>query len=319
MNKNILLACFVLILTSIASCKKDSDDETFVDFDHEAQITIDRDSIYSYLATHYYNTNDSIIYTIGNVGANSLPIEEQLPLKNDPNLDSITGIDANGLEAAYTLYYYEISEGIDNGNVGFSSPSTADGVFVKFTGTLLDSTVFDSVEDYPVWYQLSGTIKGWRRGLSKFKRGTFTTENGDFIFENPGKGYIIFPSGLGFLNGYVGGMSNSTNSCLIFRIELDDVKLSDGDSDGIPTKFEVTFDEGLNIIIYDTDGDGYADSVDVDDDNDYTSTLAEVKDEYPLDVRGNYDFDYDELGKNIVAKGTTDGIPNYKNAEKNLE
>jgi hypothetical protein len=51
---------------------------------------------------------------------------------------------------------------------------------------------------------------------------------------------------------------------------LDDVHLIDTDLDRVPTKFEITFDEG-----------------------------------------GNYDFNDDVTAKNIVAKGTIDGIPDF--------
>lgn len=309
------------------SCDNDSDTVEVEPFDYEGQIPIDESSIDEYLESHYYNTNDSIIYTIGNEGGNSLSLDDQLPLNEDPKLESIEGIEIviNDSVLSYKMYYYEIAAGIDDGNIGYSSPSPLDFVFVKYTGMLLDSTVFDSQEDYPVWFSLDGgVIEGWQRGMTKFKRGTFkesTAIVGDLEFVNPGKGYLIFSSGLGYHNGTVGGLTDTSNSPLIFRIELDDVKLSDIDSDLVPDKFEVTFDSEWNEIFEytdgdDYDGDGVNDTNDVDDDNDYTLTTDEVSDEYSIDARGNINFTYDIDG-NIIGK--TGGVPNYKNEDNHLE
>jgi hypothetical protein len=327
MYKNILFSVLVLLMIFSVSCEKDTNEIVTTPFDHDAQLIIDRDSINNYLNTHYYNTNDGRLWSVGFVGGDALPIEDQVPLKEDPKLDSIEGIKANGTLETYTMYYYIEEEGVDNGNIGFSSPSTVDSVFVKYSGMLLDSTVFDSREDYPVWFQLPNTIEGWGRGLPQFTRGTFeTTEDEDFNFINPGRGYIIFPSGLGYMNGAVGGLPYTSNSCLIFRIELDDVNLIDTDLDGVPTKFEISFDAAGNITTYNTDGDNKDDFEDVDDDNDFVTTRDEVMNEFvtignPLDARGNIDFPYfidpdtGETGKVIL--GMTSPIPNYKDFNKN--
>ena len=162
MNKNILLSLLIIATIIIVSCKKE-DEVVIPPFDHEAQIPMDQDSINKYLAKHYYNTKDSVFWTIGagSEATGALPVADQLPLNKDTNLDSIEGIDANGTVADYKMYYYEIAEGIDNGNIGFSNPSPVDSVFVKYTGTLLDSTVFDSREDYAIWFMLPNTIQGW--------------------------------------------------------------------------------------------------------------------------------------------------------------
>jgi hypothetical protein len=314
----------------VISCEKDSNQAVAPDpYDHESQIPKDRDSISKYLNEHYFNEDTKSIWSIGSPGGATV----QTPLSQDPKLETISGIEFNGTVSSYEMYYYEISEGIDDvGNIGFSSPSPVDSVFVKYSGMLLDSTVFDSKEDYPVWFQLPNTIEGWARGLTKFKRGSFkenTEENveendiiGDHKFLNPGKGYIIFPSGLGYKNSGSGIIP--ANSPLVFRIELDDVNLIDTDLDLVPTKFEINIDAAGNITTYNTDGDTKDDFDDVDDDNDFSLTKDEVLDEYVYilneegkldtiyDTRGNVIFEYHANG-NIVAKGTTDGIPNYKN------
>lgn len=316
MNKNILLSLLIIATIIIVSCKKE-DEVVIPPFDHEAQISIDQDTIYSYLASHYYNTKDSIFWSIGSgsEATGALPVVDQLPLNKDSNLDSIEGIDANGTVGDYKMYYYEIAEGIDNGNEGFSSPSPVDSVFVKYAGTLLDSTVFDSREDYPVWFMLQNLVQGWSKGLPKFKRGTFETDDDeDFIFENSGKGYLIMPSGLGYQNSTVGGITGSANSPLIFRIELNDVKLIDTDLDMVPTKFEINYDLAGNITTYNTDGDTRDDFEDVDDNNDFDLTKDQVLSEFPsLDARGNVDFSYqtDDNGQ-LQIVSPTGGTPQYK-------
>ncbi|WP_152287971.1 FKBP-type peptidyl-prolyl cis-trans isomerase [Flavicella marina] len=314
-QKNIIYLLVTLLIFSI-SCKKESNEIVTDPFDHEAQLIIDRDSLYSYLSTHYFNTNDSLIWSIDNDEVGSLPPESRISLKDDPKLDSIDGISFTEIVADYTMYYYVFEEGVDTGNVGYSSPSPVDSVYVKYSGMLLDSTVFDSREDYPIWFLLSNTVVGWRRGMTKLKRGTFeTAPDDDHIFHNSGKGYLIFPSGLGYANVEQSGIP--PNSPLIFRIELNDVKLTDFDLDLVPTKFELSFDDGLNITADDFDGDGVEDYRDVDDDNDFSSTRDEVLDEFTTrDARGNIDFPYDEDGR---IEGVNGGTPNYKNSNVHLE
>jgi len=327
MIKNIVFSFVILIVVIAVSCDNDSNDQTIATpYDHEAQIPIDREALIVYLSTHYYNTNDGFIWTIGNEEAGSLPLEDQIALINDENLDSIEGIDPVDIEtiSTYTMYYYIEEEGIDNGNVGYTSPSPVDSVFVRYSGMLLDSTVFDSRWDFPIWFQLPNNVEGWRRGLPKFKRGTFqTTGDEDFIFENPGLGYIFFPSGLGYRDR--AQISIPANSNLVFRVELDDVKLIDTDLDLVPTKFELSIDAAGNITTYNSDEDSLFDFQDVDDDNDFTLTKDEVLDEFTtLDARGNIDFPYGADG-NIAAKGSVTpenpngDTPNYKNPDKHLE
>lgn len=314
-QKNIIYLLVTLLIFSI-SCKKESNEIVTDPFDHEAQLIIDRDSLYSYLSTHYFNTNDSLIWSIDNDEVGSLPPESRIPLNADPKLDSIEGISYSDVVSDYKMYYYVFEEGIDNGNVGYSSPSSVDSVFVKYTGMLLDSTVFDSREDHPIWFYLPNLVEGWKRGMTKLKRGTFeTAADEDFIFHDSGKGYLIFPSGLGYANGVQANVP--ANSPLIFRIELNDVKLIDTDLDLVPTKFEISFDDGLNITTDDFDGDGVEDYRDVDDDNDFSSTRDEVLDEFTgRDARGNIDFPYDEDGR---IEGVNGGLPNYKNSDVHLE
>ena len=327
MNKNIFFSLLILLVLFCVSCKKDSALVVADPFDHEAQIPIDKELLDEYLSSHYYNTNDGLIWTIGSNGGDG--IEE--PLIDDKNLNSIEGIEYNGTVATYTMYYYTENEGSGSGKEGYSRPSPVDSVFVRYSGMLLDSTVFDAKEDYPIWFQLSNTIQGWGRGVSKFKRGSFKENDSiadDYEFVNPGKGYLFIPSGLGYQN--LGSGIIPPNAPLVFRIELDDVKLIDTDLDLVPTKFEMLIDKAGNITTYDTDGDSRDDFEDVDDDNDFTLTKDEVIDQYgsPYSCSDDpSDPNYCENSRVEVEfifdkDGDVDGVitnPNYKNSEVNLE
>lgn len=329
MNKNIFYALSLVALLVGISCKEveNTHPNTITYYDHEAQLPKDRDSLIKYLSTHYYNPGDENIYTIGD--EEGLPNAEQLPLFEDPKLKTIEGIEANGTVATYSMYYYMIHEGEDNINKGFASPSPIDSVRVKYRGQLPDGTVFDDgisdengTNEEPIWLQLIYTIEGWRRGLPKFKRGLYTKgANNEDNYSGNGKGYIFFPSGLGY--GEIGSYNIPANSNLIFKVELFDVNLIDTDLDGVPTKFEINIDNAGNITTYDTDGDGFEDYRDVTDDKDKVSTRDEVYYEYVFikddqgnsteeyDSRGNIKFLYSADGKRIIGKENE--VPNYKN------
>jgi hypothetical protein len=314
MNKKIIYSLLSFLLLLGVSCDDDTTSPITVvdDYDHESQIAIDQAKLDTYFEEHYVNETVSGEFELLTVGSEGIPDGETL-LSEDPKLLSIEGIEANGTVTDYTMYYYMTAEGADTS--GFGSPCPIDSVFVKYTGMTLDGAVFDSRPVYPVWLQLSVVVQGWSRGLTKFQRGTFKSlPDDDFEFENEGKGFLFFPSGLGYRNFSQGSIP--ANSPLIFEIELDDVNLIDTDLDTVPTKFEITIDTAGNLTFYDTDGDGFDDYTDKDDDNDQKLTKEEVASEYTtFDARGDIEFTYDATGDTIVAKGTTDGLPNYKTSE----
>ena len=105
-----------------------------------------------------------------------------------------------------------------------------------------------------------------------------TEANDDFHYDNPGKGYLFIPSGLGYRNSSQGAIT--ANSPLVFKIALHDVNLVDSDLDGVPSKYEYTVEENGKITVVDTDGDGFNDYLDRDDDGDGILTRTEVVKEY---------------------------------------
>ena len=89
------------------------------------------------------------------------------------------------------------------------SPTLTSTVEVKYTGYLLNGTVFDkTATDKTFTYALSGLIKGWQIGIPYMKKG--------------GKATFFVPSALGY--GDVATGPIPANSVLIFDIELVDVK-----------------------------------------------------------------------------------------------
>lgn len=309
MKKYILLCIYTLSGLIITSCDDDTTSSNPIDdFDHESQIAIDQAALDAYFETHYFNDTDKGIWTIPEGG-------DQTPLSLDENLMTIEGIEANGTVTDYTMYYYKYAEGSDV--IAKGNPSPIDSVFVTYTGMLLDSTVFDFRPTYPVWLTLTSTVQGWAHGIPKFKGGELVTiGDGDFTYNDVGEGYLFFPSGLGYKNIAQGGIP--ANSPLVFRIGLSDIHLVDHDLDLVPSRYELTFDAAGNFTKYDTDGDGFDDYQDADDDGDKTITSEEVESEFLVD--GEIVFDFNEAGE-IVAKGSVspenpDGdLPAYKNPD----
>lgn len=86
--------------------------------------------------------------------------------------------------------------------------SMEDTVYVKYTGSLSDGTVFDQTDDEPVSFPLTGVISGFAEGLRLVGEG--------------GKVQLVIPSAIGY--GEQGNQVIPANSTLIFDVEL--VKIS---------------------------------------------------------------------------------------------
>ena len=99
------------------------------------------------------------------------------------------------------LQYKVIKEGSGE------SPKPTDEVVVKYTGKLLDGTVFDSTDNRggePAKFRLNAVIKGWTEGMQKMKEGA--------IYE------FYIPSDLAY--GERGRPGIPPNSVLVFNVEL---------------------------------------------------------------------------------------------------
>src|SRR6202162_977010 len=90
-------------------------------------------------------------------------------------------------------------------------PKATDMVTVKYRGTLIDGTEFDSSyrRGHPATFPLTGVIKGWTEGLQLMK---------------PGSKYQFFvPSNLAYGERSV-GPDIAANATLVFEVELLEVK-----------------------------------------------------------------------------------------------
>ncbi|WP_372744006.1 FKBP-type peptidyl-prolyl cis-trans isomerase [Lutibacter sp.] len=253
---------FIAILGFIAfGCRKDDNDN----FDAEAQAEIDDASLIAYLQSHYLN-DDGAIWTITN--------------GETPLMDQVQKMDITENDIEYKLYYLTLNEGTTN------APKRSDSIFTKYYGMMLDSTIFDTSTS-KVWFSLTSLIDGWSYGFTKFKGGSkIINIDESFYYENYGEGFLFIPSGLGY--GNVEQNIIKANSPLVFKIELHDINYADHDNDGILSSNEDRNNDG-NVKNDDTDGDGIADYLDVDDDGDGILTKNE----------------------SLTEDTDGDGIPNY--------
>ena len=100
------------------------------------------------------------------------------------------------------LYYQITSPGSG------PSPTSGSKIFIKYTGKLLNGTIFDQQTTASVSYGLSGMIQGFQIGLPLIQKG--------------GTIKLIVPSSLGY--GCKGFGSVPGNSILYFEVELTDVQ-----------------------------------------------------------------------------------------------
>ena len=106
-----------------------------------------------------------------------------------------------GLSHGSGLYYQVINQG--------SGPTatTSSQVSVRYTGKLLNGTVFDSQTGTPVTFPLGGTIPGFQIGLQLIQKG--------------GTIKMIIPSSLAY--GCSGNSGIAGNSILFFEVQLVDI------------------------------------------------------------------------------------------------
>ncbi len=321
---NVKKIVFLLALVSIGwSCNNDDDnnpDAVPPLLLSEVAVTDDA-AIMEYLETHFYNYEDFespegdfdfkiVIDTIAGANASKIPLSMQVQSATI----SISSAAQFGLDEEETVnhkYYYLIARQ----GVG-SSPSVADSTFVRYEGSLLNGTSFDSSLNTPVWFDLSqiqaplGGARGFTEGMVNFNGGgePIINPDGTFEVEDYGIGMIIFPSGLGFFNAIRASIPQY--SPLIFTIDLFTFEQTDHDDDGIPS------------ILEDLDGDGYMyndntdeqqeidngiiarfpNFLDLDDDGDGIATRDEISDE-----EGNIIFPYPDTDG--------DGTPDYLDSD----
>lgn len=309
----------VAILVSFISCGDDDDDNT-VDFeirDRTEQQVIDKDSIISYLTTHYYNS--SFIASTSNAKYTDIVITE-LPQDTDGNylampnpdentllLDAVDVFTSTYLEVSYEYYILRLNEG------GGESPKFTDAIRVRYEGSSVASeSVFDT-SITPITLSLQGngfttfgTVKGWQLVMPMFNSASdFTFNNGSVNYNDFGLGVMFIPSGLAYFAGSTTGISYDN---LIFKFELLQMEELDHDSDGIPSYIE-DLDDNLDVDDDDTDEDLFPDYIDNDDDADGVLTLDElIPTEYIVDTNMGEEEPTLGLNEYEISRSTTNGV-----------
>ena len=87
------------------------------------------------------------------------------------------------------------------------TPTTSSQVSIRYTGKLLNGTVFDSQTGTPVTFGLGGTIPGFQIGLQLIQKGAVIK--------------MVIPSSLAY--GCAGSSSIPGSSILFFEVQLVDV------------------------------------------------------------------------------------------------
>jgi len=264
MNKiKYIIGIFILSIL-FYSCDDNVVSTPVDDFDHEAQSLIDKDSLSSFFTKHYYDTSIDSVKAL---------VAGQTPLSEDVNL-KLMNVSENEID--YELYYYVNNIGSPSIDKGF--PKSVDSIFVKYEGFRINNT--DSItprfeiRETPIWFTLNSVIRGWAYGFTNFKNGDNVTNNGPITFDNGGNGILFIPSGLAYRNAGTTGLIRS-NENLIFYIELYDfIKDTDHDNDGIPSWLEDVDGDG-DPRNDDTNGDFFANYLDIDDDGDGVETIDE--------------------------------------------
>jgi len=213
----------------------------------------------------------------------------------------------------YKIYYLNLREGIGE------SPTKIDSAMFAYKGfsfkkvttteivggeTVISENTSQILFDEkiaPVWFKLDEVIKGWSEIIPLFKTGTidYNSSDGTYSYNNFGSGVMFIPSGLGYFNSSVGNISSY--SPLVFNFKLYNQKYRDHDSDRILSKDEYDFDN--NGEIDDTDGDGYPNYLDPDDDGDGYLTKYEIR--YEPDPVGNPGvYDYYDFPSIPTCNGT---------------
>ena len=252
----IKLIYIALLTTVIFSCKKD-DVEVEPPREVSEQVITDEQSLEDFLSTHFYNYEDFEdlnsqpeleIDTISGDNAGKIPLIEQV----SKEIIQVQTLDGSLIDhPIYTLIAREGS-GV--------SPTLADSTYLSYEGILLNKVRFDR-SSAPIWFDLTGLVRGFREGITALKSGEFTIdENNIPIFSNYGQGAIFMPSALGYYSSATGIIP--AYSPLIFKVDLYLVEQTDHDGDGIPSSDE--YDLNGDGIPDDTDEDGLPDFLDVD-------------------------------------------------------
>lgn len=280
MNKIHKLFFILTVGILFASCAKDDSPTYEPTRDYAVQYAADIADLDKYIDTHYITVvehpgfsddKDVVITEIPTGGAQlSIRLQTQYPIQSK----TVTKDNVD-----YKVYYLSLREGVDE------KPTSVDSVYVSYKGSFINGTQFDSAPN-STWFKLEEVVSGWAEIIPLFKTGKYDVSGAE---ENPatytdfGAGVMFLPSGLGYYNNPEKPATIPAYSPLIFSFKLNKLRYRDQDRDKILSKDEVDPNViNQNPLDYDSDGDGYANMYDSDDDNDYYLTKNEIKKPTPF-------------------------------------
>jgi hypothetical protein len=270
MNRFLKVVSAFALVATIAACKKEDDNVTFVPpRDYTVQYATEKTQIEEYLQTHYIASVDADF----NVDIQEIDPDAAEPQVSiwDQTVYPLLNKEVSLNGVLYKVYYISLREGSGE------APTKLDNVLVAYRGNLLDQSEFTN-EPFPQSVlPLSQSIEGWQEIIPLFKAGIYTDIPGDPnppTYEDYGAGIMFLPSDLAYYNATQPGIPSY--SPLVFSFKLYDVDYVDHDGDGLLSKDETV--PGVDPLDYDTDSDGDANFVDTDDDGDAFLTKFEIKD-----------------------------------------
>lgn len=278
MNRYFKAFSLICLIVSLASCKKDDGANIAPPRDHGVQYMADKDSLETYLKTHYIASVDEDF----NIDIQEIPEGGEQESIWDQDVYPLQHKIVNSHDVEFTVYYLMLNEGVGD------RPTRGDDVVVAYRGTILDGTQFDYNPFPQAPTALLGLVEGWQEIIPLFKSGVYVDEPGSpdpAEFTDFGAGVMFLPSGLAYFNNTPSSLVKPY-SCMVFSFKLFDVEYTDLDEDGILNKDETI--EGVDIADYDTDGDELPNFLDSDDDGDGYTTKREIKnpdtgEPYPFD------------------------------------
>ena len=289
MTIRILAIISIAMFLMASSCKEDDPTPEYKIKDRVKEYNdVEKDSIKSYMQTHYYTLDAQYNVTVDTID----PAGSQTSIWDDPNLQTLQVTDPKVDNLVYDLYYIPFRTG-DNKQI-----HKMDKVLVAYKGWLLNNEVFDErIDNLPIWFDLSKVIKAWQEVIPNFKDGTYT-DNGDgtFNFTGYGAGMLITPSGLGYYELIQNEIPAYSPLIFSFKSFVDD---DDIDND-LVKNIDEDIDQNGDVFNDDTDNDKIPNIYDSDDDGDGVLT----KDE---DANGDGDPTNDD--------SDGDGTPDYLDAD----
>ena len=311
MKINSIVLVFAIVILGF-SCRNDDDDDGLIVVPPQTlaeTLVVDEADITAFMETHFYNYEDFdnnpddfdldiLIDTIAGDNSDKTPLIDMVKSGTILVSSDQFDLDVEEVDIPHTYYYLIAREGEGR------QPTLVDSVFVKFNGSLLDGTVFESASSEQFsWQYLPFLIQGFAELTTELKTGDeiVTNDDGTFSIQGAGVGMVILPSGLGFFNTTLTNAQEAYTP-VIFKIELGvSVEDTDWDNDGIPGILEDVDGNG-DPTDDDTDGNGFPNHIDTDDDGDGIPTLDEISDD-----NGNIILPYPDTDG--------DGTPDYLDSD----